>query len=295
MLLLPLCVGCSADAAPSYGLRLCPQVIREVPVEVPVIVYQEIEKEVVREIVREVPVEVIKEVEVIREVHVETIKEVPVYIDREVLVEVRVEVPIDVERFVDREVAVELVREVPVEVVRETQQALPDTHVDNFETKTYLMSERERGQRATNADVLQAPAEEAVLRRKGGWTGAGAAPLQPSTAGNSKSSSSIYHGGGGGGGGGGYEQQQQSARGRPASSAAMSRRSGGASVGSIGSGVSSLNPGNAAASGKPEQYAATKSGFVSGRNVWGGTSERRANQAIAAARAATNPYTSGVN
>ena len=34
---------------------------------------------------------------------------------------------------------------------------------------------------------------------------------------------------------------------------------------------------------KPEQYAPTKSGFVTGRNVWSGTAERRASAAIAAA------------
>lgn len=53
---------------------------------------------------------------------------------------------------------------------------------------------------------------------------------------------------------------------------------------------------------KPEQIAATKAGFVSGRNVWGGTTERResagqaaarAKAAIAAARAATGDSRTG--
>ena len=41
---------------------------------------------------------------------------------------------------------------------------------------------------------------------------------------------------------------------------------------------------------KPEQYASTKAGFVAGRNVWSGTAERRANAAIAAAKAATGEF-----
>ena len=40
--------------------------------------------------------------------------------------------------------------------------------------------------------------------------------------------------------------------------------------------------------GQPQQISATKPGFVSGRAVWGGTAERRANEAISKARSATN-------
>ena len=208
---------------------------------------------------------------VIREVPVETVREVPVYVDREVLVESRVEVPVDVVRLVEKEVAVELIREVPVEVVRETSQALPDTHMDNFDTKTYLMSERERAHRASGGggfdgggggggggfdggggglNVPPPLPPDMVLRRKGGWSDG------PRDAGRAQS---------------------------------VPRTDGGASQGR-----KPLDPANKKA--VPDQLAATKSGFVSGRNVWGGTTERRepagqaaarAKAAIAAARAAT--------
>ena len=141
----------------------------------------------------------------------------------------------------------QLIKEVPVEVVRESQQPLPNTHVDSFETKTYLMSERERAAREREqppAAGSGAAPTDAVLRRKGGWSGANPA-------------SSTVSG--------------EQTRPRPMSAAAaQSRRA-------------AAPPGN-----KPEQYAPTKSGFVSGRNVWTGTSERRAAAAIAAAKAATS-------
>jgi hypothetical protein len=138
-----------------------------------------------------------------------------------------------------------------VEVVRESQQPLPNTHVDNFDTKTYLMPESERAARAAGeAPAIPAPPPppqaEAVLRRKGGWSGAAA-----------YQSIGTSH--------------EAPARPRPVSAAARAPRAA------------------ASAREKPEQYAATKPGFVSGRAVWSGTAEKRAAAAIAAARGATNP------
>ena len=47
----------------------------------------------------------------------------------------------------------EVRRPVP-EVVRESHQPLPETHCDNFDTKTYLMSEREANARPELLDLL---------------------------------------------------------------------------------------------------------------------------------------------
>ena len=142
----------------------------------------------------------------------------------------------------------QLIKEVPVEVVRESQQPLPNTHVDSFETKTYLMSERERAAREREQPPPTSSGgvpTDAVLRRKGGWSGA---PPASTVSG---------------------EQTRPRPMSAASAASAQSRRA-------------------AAPPSKPEQYASTKSGFVSGRNVWTGTSERRAQAAIAAAKAATS-------
>ena len=110
---------------------------------------------------------------------VETVREVPVFVDVEVRIETRHEVPVDVVKHIDKEVPYEVIREVPVEVVHERSQSLPETHVDNLDMRTYLMSERERSTRCAPAPA-PAPPAEAILRRKGGWSGAAKAPNVPS-------------------------------------------------------------------------------------------------------------------
>ena len=214
----------------------------------------------------------------IKEVAVEMIREVP-YTDREIVTEVRVEVPIDIVREVDKEVPVQLIKEVPVEVVRESGASLPCTHVDSFDTKTYMMSEEERSARASGGGhdnaapskkgsgtttsargtsgghgnavgsaenwdkQVTTDARDAVLRRKGGWSGTNAYI----STGSSREGSA-----------------------RPGTAPIAGRKGGGMDR------------------GQPQQISATKPGFVSGRAVWGGTAERRANEAISKARSATN-------
>ena len=70
----------------------------------------------------------------------------------------------------------------------------------------------------------------------------------------------------------------------------MSRGSSGGSGGlALGGGLC----GGGGRGGRPEQIAATKSGFAPGRSSWAGTAERRAAQAVAAARAATGDSRTG--
>jgi len=224
-------------------------------VEVEKVVYIEVPVETVREVVREVPTEVIKEVEVIREVPTEVVREVPVYIDREVYTEVRVEVPVEIAVEVEREVPVQLIKEVPVEVVREsTGGGVPTGHdhsgadAGRHETKTYLMSEREQLARAGVPASGAVSGSEMVLRRQGGWADGPSKPRSASAA-------------TGMGGPAGGRRPRSAGLGKP--------------------------------DAKAEQYAATKGGFVAGKNVWGGGStsgstEKRAERAIAASKAASS-------